>query len=293
MEQHYWWLFALAQPIGFAGVSILSQYFQHPGTSMAMMRSAFVVICMLPILPFVALPTANEFFIAAAVAACLAFVADSIMMSSFAKYGAGVTSRLLPLSPLVSFVIWAVMNPNIFSQMSENPLVATGLIISICTCVGAIGLLSKCEVSKSAFFYLLPVIAIYGVMDIANKISQDNSGFWNGIIWYTFILACMSVIIGIGVNLKGKTLKSTITNKSIILAGFLVSIAYIIAMIGRNISMVYTPNPAYTSIIAGATPLLIVVYHKIFKIEDKANVKAGLLFAVSILSMIYLATLLG
>ncbi|MFT7433431.1 MAG: hypothetical protein ACI9TY_001063 [Alphaproteobacteria bacterium] len=293
MEQHYWWIFALAQPIGFAGVSLISQHYKQPGTSMAMMRASFVVLCLLPFMPFIELPTASEFFYATAVAATLAFVADSLMMNSFAKFGAGATSRLLPISPLVAFVIWAVMNPEIFTQMSNNPLIASGLVASLVACAAAIGMLSKCDVSKSAFIYLLPVIAIYGVLDVANKMAQDNSGFWSGIVWYTFILASGSVILGVSLNLKNKTFKATVTNKIMLKAGFLLSLCYLFAMIGRNISMVYTPNPAYTSIIAGATPLLIVVYHKIFKIEDKANVKAGLLFAMSILLMIYLATLLG
>tara|TARA_R110000868_G_scaffold189695_2_gene433018 strand:+ start:61314 stop:62195 length:882 start_codon:yes stop_codon:yes gene_type:complete len=292
MEQHYWWLFALMQPVGFAGVSLISQHYKLPGTSLAMMRASFVVLCLLPILPFVELPTASIFFYATLTSAALAFVADSIMINSFSKFGAGVTSRLLPISPLFGFVVWAALNPESFTQLAERPLLATGLISSLLVCVYAIGLLSKCEVSKSAFFYLLPVIGIYGLLDVMNKMAQDNSGFWSGIIWYTFLLSCGSVIIGIGLNVKKKMLKETITNPLILKAGFILACFYLFAMSGRNISMVYTSNPAYTSIIAGGTPLLIVLYHKLFKIEEKANVLAGIIFAVSVFAMIYLATLL-
>lgn len=292
MEQHYWWLFALLQPIGFGTVALISQHYKQSGTSVAMVRSMLVALFLLPVLPFIEVPTSTVFFLAAFTAAVLAFIGDSIVMNSNHKFGAGPTSRLLPTTPLVGFVIWAFINPDFFNQFVEKPLIGTAVVLSLIACALSVGALRKCEVSKQAFIYLIPVIFCWGINDVMNKLAQDNSGLWSGVIWYTFLLSCGSIIIGVALNLKKKQLKSAITNTLVLKAGLFVGISYTIAMMGRNLSMVYTPNPAYTSAIAGSVPLFIFVMHKIMKVDDNANIKAGLAFAISVAIMIFFANMM-
>lgn len=290
MEQHYWWMFALLQPIGFSGVTLLSQHYKKSGFSLVTIRACFILLCLLPFTFFVEAPSEPIFYISTFVAALLAFFADSLLMNSSAKFGAGTTSRILPISPLLGFVIWLVVNPESFYKFIDTPVIGTGIVLSLIGCVYAISHLQRCEISKRAFVYLVPVILCFAINDTMNKTAQDNSGFWNGIIWYTFFLALVSIVTGLLLHMKDKSIVSSLQDKVLLKAAFLIALSYGTAMIGRNISMVYTDNPAYTSIIAGSTPLFIFVYHKIFNIEDNANVKAGLLFTMSVLMLIFLAS---
>lgn len=290
MEQHYWWLFALLQPFGFAFSTIIAQHFQKSGFSLVTVRSVAVAFFTLPFAFIVEAPTEWIFYVTAFTAAALAFVGDSLVLNSSAKYGAGTTSRLLPVSPLLGFAIWITAHPESFYKLFENPIIGLGIICSLISCAYAMTHLKKCDISKKALIYLIPVIVIFGINDYMNKTAQDNSGFWNGIVWYIIILSTTQFILGSLLHLKNKNFMSTVQDKKLIKAGLLIGACYFVAMVGRNLSMVYTANPAYTSIIAGATPLVIYVYHKIFNIEDKANVKAGLLFTASVLALIFFAT---
>jgi hypothetical protein len=290
MEQHYWWLFALLQPFGFAASTLINQHFQKSGTSVVTIRAMFTATALTPFIFFVELPTEPLFYIATFIAAILAFVADSLVLNSSVKFGAGTTSRLLPVSPLLGFILWLIFHPESFYKFLEYPYTGLCIVLSFITCIYAIFHLQKCDISKKAFIYLIPVIMVFGINDVMNKTAQDNSEFISGIIWYTFFLALISIITGLSLHLKNKTFLSSFKDKLLIKTGILVGIAYLTAMMGRNVSMAYTENPGYTSIIAGGTPLVIYLYHKLFNIEDKANVKAGLLFAISVLALIYFAS---
>lgn len=292
MEQHFWWLFALLQPLGFATVGMVTQHYKQNGTSVAMMRSCFVALAILPFLPFVDVPTSPVFYMATAASAVLAFIADSVMMNSNVKFGAGPTSRLLPISPLFGLIVWLIVNPETLDMFAEKPAIATGIIAAMLGCVGAMSSLRKCDVSRKAIVYLIPVIVCWGINDVMNKTAQDNSGFWSGILWYTFFLSCGSIIIGTFWTIKQKRVRETLTSKLVLICGFWVGIAYLTGMMGRNVAMVYTTNPAYVSIIASATPLAIILMHKIFNIEDKANIKAGVIFTISVSAMVYLVNML-
>lgn len=290
MEQHYWWLFALLQPIGFAFSTMVNQVYKKPGSAVVSLRSTLVLLALLPFTFFVEMPTEPLFYISAFAAAVLAFIADSLIMNSSAKFGAGTTSRILPIAPLGGFVLWLIVHPESFYKFLNYPVISTGIVLSLITCSYAISHLQKCDISKKALIYLLPVIVCFSFNDVLNKTAQDNSGLLSGVVWYTFFLSLVSILTGTLLQIKNKTLLNSLKDKDLLKAGFLVGVFYFIAITGRNFSMVYTENPAYTSIIAGGTPLILFVYHKIFNIEDKANVKAGLLFTAGVLSLIFLAS---
>lgn len=290
MEQHYWWLFALLQPIGFAFSTLVNQIYKKPGSAVVSLRSTLVLLALLPFTFFVEMPSQPIFYIASFTAAILAFIADSLIMNSSAKFGAGTTSRILPMAPLGGFILWLIVHPESFYKFLDYPAISAAIVLSLLTCSYAISHLQKCDISKKALIYLLPVIVCFSINDVMNKTAQDNSGLMSGVVWYTFFLSIISILSGTLVQIKNKTLLASLKDKDLLKAGFFVGIFYFIAIMGRNLSMVYTENPAYTSIIAGGAPLILFVYHKIFNIEDKANVKAGLLFTAGVLSLIFFAS---
>jgi hypothetical protein len=98
----------------------------------------------------------------------------------------------------------------------------------------------------------------------------------------------MSLVLGIFLLLKKKT-GPEMLKPPMLKASALTGVCAMLAYISFVVSVVYAPNPGYTSILAALVPVWLMWYHEIRFIPDKANPLAGFMIVAAI-GLLLLAT---
>ena len=277
---NWWWGMALWGAIFSAGQMIVAGHFKVDGLHLSWLRCVLVVVLLTPFMVlYMHWPTDPRFYIAVVEAGILATVADAIAMNSSARFGAGVTSRLLPAAPVMGFFLWCAMHPHEqLGKLTSNPIIGAGIVLALMGCVLALSRLRASPVSRQALALLAPVIFLYGLNDTLNKTAQMHAPFGYGQIAYIYVI-CMTVsLCGALWMLTRGTLPNLHSNPRLVRAAGLIVACYLLAMVGRNFAMFFTLNPGYVSIIGNTAPVMVFLWHKLRGEQDTANPRAGFAF---------------
>lgn len=286
-----WWQSAAFYACFIAVALIYCERLHMSGEKMALVRSFYCFFTLIPLLFFVNWPTAPIFYISSIGAGLLAVWADARVYAAPKKFGAGVTSRVLPLSPLFSFMLWYAFYPeDIEKILNLGTWYVTGIVVCLLGAVLALSMLKKCHLSGPAILFLLPSLSIYVVNDVMNKTAQENSDLWGGVVIYTFILMAVG-LLSLYVKMLRTERFSEITSflfSKKMLPALPLAVTYLLVMLGRCLSMSETPNPAFTSLIGLSAPLLILIYDKVTGRPDESRVFPGVILLFFVAGLILL-----
>ena len=116
-----WVWFGLGASAASAGVMLVQEWMKVSGFAIAFWNK---VACVLFVTPFVlqaGLPD-NPYFYALMMAnAALWMISDVIFFNAIPKVGAGVVSRLLPGSVILTFIAWFAVDPALLTRYMEKP----------------------------------------------------------------------------------------------------------------------------------------------------------------------------
>jgi hypothetical protein len=288
----YWWVGGLINAFFLAGIVMVNSHYRVDGTAIIFIRSLVVSIVLWPVALAVGLPTSPMFWAATIGAGVLATVGDSLVMNSASRYGAGVTSRLLPMSPLAGFLFWFVVHPEKLAELLARPWVALGVLGALVGGVVALACLRSNAVTRAAMFYLAPIVLLYGLNDVLNKTAQDHAPAGQGGLVYIWLISVTVTVCAALLLLgRGRMTKTITLNKKVYKAGLWLGALYILAMLGRNTAMTLAINPAYASIIGSSAPLWVYAWHRWKGIPDSASPIAGFAFVASAALLILFASL--
>ena len=287
IADNLWWMLALAASIFAAAFSMANQFFQADTKIMIFWRGLVPAITLFPALFFVEMPTSWIFYLATIVTGIIVIYIDRKFMDGTAKYGGGVISMLMPTLVWTSFIIWFAIDSSyrahFFENMNQSILVVTALIIGVVSSM----LMKKCSISTEAFKFMLPFYIMAMCVDPLNKTAMDNSTFWGGVIWYSWV---QGAIVAIGsymiLWIKHKESRNEILAPINIKQGLWIGILIVITSCFKNGAMSYTINPAYVSAIIFTSPIWVMIFYKIIGHKEKANMIAGLAFVLSAILLI-------
>ena len=155
---------------------------------------------------------------------------------------------------------------------------------AVLVAVVAVFFLRKDAISKEAALYLLPFIALSGVLDVFNKVAMHlteapiagalSYGFW-------LSLACGVGTLGLRF-LEGRAINlAEAFTPHALKGGLVLALSMVLLMISKNFAMYLTPNPAYVGVLTLFCPIWVALYNRLTHHKDTTNLWAGLLFVLS------------
>ncbi len=287
-----WPIYGLLTSFSMALFFLVNQHFHLKASTLMLWRGFGVAVIFLPLALLVPWPQDPVFYWLMVAQSIAVGVHDRFTIESSSRFGAGVTSRLLPIGVWLTFAIWLVLKPSYREDLFSNDLKAFGVIAALSVAVAAMLFIRKDYVSKQAIIYLAPAIFLLGIIDALNKAVIDASGHpIYGAIVYGFLL-------GVGIGIVTIITRLVIENRTIdikemfdkkaIKGGLIISGIVLVVTINKGIAMFYTPNPAYVGLIILAAPIWIAGYNKITGHKDKSNLWAGMLFVLSAVLLVLL-----
>lgn len=279
-----WWGWGLITSLMVACFLLVNQHYKLKSSTLMLWRGFGVALGFLPLVILTDQPDNPWFYVITISLGILVSLYDRASIHSASQFGAGVTSRLMPLGIWMSFMMWLFLKPSYRQSLIDDPHKLIAVIVALMVAVVAMFFLRKDAISKEAALYLLPFIFVSGILDVFNKVAMNmtlnpiygafNYGFW-------LSLACGVGTVGVRLyEGRGIALKEAF-HPHAIKGGLMLVSAMLILMVTKNFAMYETPNPAYVGLLTLFCPIWITLYNRITGHQDKTNLWAGMLFVVS------------
>ena len=280
-----WWQFGLFSSFMAAGFLLVNQHYKLRSSTLMLWRGFGVAAVFAPFMFYAGLPTDPMFYYAVVAQGIIVSIHDRLSIESTARFGAGITSRLLPVGIWITFVLWLFMKPAYRASLFDNPEKLLAVCVALFVAVIAMFFIRKDAISKEAALFLLPCVLFFGLIDIFNKTAMDAAG---DAVSGAYAYGClMSLVVGVCTVIfrrfsehkkvafaeafQGRALK----------CGLILIIFMVTAMFAKNIAMFGTANPAYVGLLALSCPIWIAGYNRVVGHQDKTNLWAGMLFVLS------------
>ncbi len=291
-----WIPFSLLAGILTAGITLTNQYAQVSGFSLNILSRLITFIVILPLAFFIEWPSSPIYYIAVITTGFFSGFGDIRSYNTVAKLGGGIVSRLMPLLVPVSFIGWFIASPSDIIIYLEKPLVFLGIITAITAIVlFVMQLHKKCEISKEAIWLMMPVVFLYGMNGVLAKIAMNHAELYQGVYFYIFIQT-ISLLISVSSFSLWQNRKKTINDiyksikisRKLIITSILISIFIILHMIFKISSFAFIDNPAYPNALVLLSPLWVILFYKIIRHKEEANVSAGIGILISAIVLVFL-----
>ena len=277
--------------------TLVNQNHKFNGYVLGVWRGFGIALFFAPALLFIPLQTDWRNWVLLIVQGILIGVYDSHIFFASSRYGAGVTSKMMVLSVLVTTLIWWGLTPELFVRLFRNESVFITLLLALfgfCICYWYV---MKSKITRDAFFYMLPAIFALAGMSIATKeIALMGQDVWHNILYYltvsTFISGCYNFLLLIKqkryhFDLAGKMVFA----KEVVATGFFI-VAFSAALIAaKTMAMRIAPNPGYVVALLLTAPIFVFLLTQNAKKEMAFSEKAG--FAMLFFLILIMILVLG
>lgn len=274
---------------------IMHQKLQAERLSMLFWLRLFMLLICLPILCFIGWPTDPTFYVATFVTAFIWAYADLSSFRATEEFGAGSITRLIPLNVIVTFFMWIVIKPDVLHGYMDEPLRATGIFVAMLGAVFFAMRLQDHPVSRHAIRALGPVILMSGMGVVFAKIALDSAGMASNssaVFGYMAVQAFFMIIVfGALETFWQPVPRAVFTGRVAMQTGFLMGLNTIVHMAFKSYAYQLVDNPAYVSALILTTPLIVLLYYKLFKGQIVGNLKAGFMILLCVVIMVYLVSM--
>ena len=274
-----WILFSVLAAVGSAGMYLVNQYARIPGVYLVITSRVLVILATLAPALYFGMPADPLFYLGVCITAVVGVAGDVRVFNVSARYGGGVTSRVMPLQVFGGFILWLAIHPEQITDYLASPARSLGVLTSLGVCVWFSTRLHKCTISKAAFAELLPAIFFYAITITFNKFAIDHASVNSGVFNYMFV-QCLIAVPMFGLyshcNRREHIKTSRLLTARVFKAGAVLFLCWTGHMIFKLYAMAWTDNPAYVAAIILTAPLFIQGYYRLTGHAEKADIGAGL-----------------
>lgn len=189
---------------------------------------------------------------------------DRKYFEAFHKFGAENVNSIQPLTVIITFILWLLIEPQIVLTYLSDPYRSMVIVLSIIVIVFSVIKYRHHTTGLNCFKYVFPLLIISSLTDMSNKIIMNYADS-HLIIASIHRVALTGWIIGF-INLFNNRREKDINIyifqlKNLYKGSFILLL--ILSMVVLNLSMYYAPHPAYCTAVLYLSVVWIVLINKI------------------------------
>ena len=194
---------------------------------------------------------------------------DYKYFQAFHKFGAENVNSVKPLTVMITFILWLIIEPSMLGRYMANPLRSLIIISSLLVIIYAVMNYRHQKIGRESLKFIVPLLFLSSIIDTSNKVIMEYAE--GHLLALTFHrVAFTGWIIGV-INLffnrqKNIKMKELIDFKNICRGSFILIL--VLSMVSVNFAMHYSPNPAYTSAIMYLAVIWIMLINKFVPYSD-------------------------
>ncbi len=282
----YWAIFGILHSMFRAIFAEVNRVYNLDSWQLAFWHASVAVAVLLPFVPFMDWPADPNFYLAAVLVALIFAIGVVIQLNLSADKKGRVSSIAIPVEAISAFVIWLLVKDYMVGYYMANPVMTVAVVSSFVLASAALFFLRTTDINWSSFIVVAPVGVTYAVAGVVTKLVVPSASLVPAALSFVLInFVVMTVVMGLFLLLKGKA-NPGLYEKPMVKAGILTGVFSAVAYLTFVVSVVFAPNPGYTSILAALVPVWLMWYHELRLIEDRAKPLAGLLIVASIILLI-------
>ena len=268
-----WSLFALITSFLYAFYYICNQQSKIKAEIFIIYRGFFVAIVATPFMLIYRHTFPWQFYIIVLFQGLLISYSDYKYFQAFQKFGAENINSIKPLSILITFILWLFICPSTIFTYLKNPKQTFLIIASLLAIIYAAMKYRNQKIGRDSLKFTLPLLFFSSALDVSNKLITEYND--NLLLPLTFHrVALTGWIIGF-INLffyhqKLPDNKKLFNFSNVYSCSFLLLLIF--SMITINLSMYYSPHPAYTSAIIYLSVIWIIIINKIKLLLGKKTI---------------------
>ena len=183
----------------------------------------------------------------------------------------------MPLTVIISFLLWLAIDGDTLKHYIENPLIALGIIASLCAIVLCMSCLRACKISTAAFKVVLPALIFIPFGGVLTKLAFDLTELSSAALVILFVgsffgLATYGALYRFIPSVKQSFNMGAVTIKIGVICSFFSTLLIYTA----NLSFDLVPNPAYATAVSFTSAIWILLIYKIMGKQDNARILPGL-----------------
>lgn len=277
-ETLLWLLPAFVASLFNTAIPLIQEKVKGDGYAVAVWVKIAVVVFSAPCAIYFGFPDNPRFYLMTALSAALWSINDVIYYRAIPKVGAGVVSRLLPASVIISFVVWFFFDPALLTKYLERPWQAACLTIIILLSSFFAMSLKKCPLSWEGFKLVWFVIFAAAIGPIIDKISLGSApSAAQAPFAFLFVQALMMLVIwSFNSGLRKPISKIVFFAPSSYKAGLAIGAVGTIKLALKFYALQYCEHPAFLSVILFTDALWIILYYRVTGRKDESKIWAGL-----------------
>lgn len=282
-----WAFFGILGAFFSAGFYLVNQYLRQPGHLLVFWSRVLTALALLPLMSHLALPTDPAFYIAVSLTVVFTVLGDIRTFNASAVHGAGVVSRLMPLTVWGSFLVWFLFDPLLLGRYAQNPQTALGICAALLGCVFFAMRLNRSPVHREVFIELLPALLAYTATTVLNKYAMNHGPLIGAVFAYMFVQSSLAAVLtGFYALWRLRTPTAPRITPELAARGFspasalavasvMMSAVWIAHMVYKNSAMAYAANPAYIAALGLTAPVFISLYYRLTNHREEADVISG------------------
>lgn len=277
MEFPLWAIFALICAASSALVLIIPEKVKCDGFALAFWNKVAAFFFMIPLVVHMGLPSQWEFYALVAAQACLWVISDVIFFRALPVVGAGVISRLLPSTVIVTFVLWFLFDPALLEDYLDQPALSAIVAAALCGSVYFATRLKRDPVSWQAvrmiWFVLFAAVVGPLMYKAVTKYVSIEQGAFAFVLFESFVMVSIwSVFYAV----KRPVPKEVLFSKESLRGGIMVGAAMCLVSLSKFAAMHSVDNPGLVPAVKYLDALIIMAYYRAIGRTEKADVVAGL-----------------
>lgn len=277
MEFPLWAIFALLCAASSALVLIIPERARCDGFALAFWNKAAAFVFMIPLVFMQGMPDQPLFYALVAAQALLWVVSDVIFFRALPKVGAGVISRILPLSVIVTFVLWFFFDHALFKEYLSTPWRSLAVCAALCGSVYFAMRLKKDPVSWQAirmiWFVLFAAVIGPLMYKLVTRYATIEQGPFAFVLFESFVMVS---IWSVFYMVKKPVPASVLFSKESLRGGAMVGAAMTMVSLTKFAAMHYVDNPGLVPAVKYIDAIIVMAYYRAIGKVEKADVVAGL-----------------
>jgi hypothetical protein len=260
-----------------SGVMLTQERCKLPGFAMAYWSKAACVAFALPFVLYFGAPTSPLFYGILVAQALLWVVSDVIFFNTINKVGAGMVSRILPSSVIITFFLWFLIDPATLQKYLETPYLSLGVVAALSASVYFAMRLKNCPISWAAVKMIWFVIFAAVIGPMAIKLLLGHSSFRQGPFAYVFFEGLFMLTLWSVYYLWKRPLAAPEMFSRAALKGGVIVGAFSFLMLSTNAAALYlVDNPGLLPAIKFTDSFIILLAYKLMGRKEESDVLAGI-----------------
>ncbi|MCB1533028.1 MAG: hypothetical protein KDJ35_09195 [Alphaproteobacteria bacterium] len=277
MDMPLWAVFGLISATLSAGVMLIQEKIKLDGFTLAFWNKVAAVTLMAPMVVFMGAPDNPQFYLLIASQAVIWVISDVIFFDAIPKVGAGLVSRILPASTILTFCLWFLIDPALWRVYMETPLRSFLVFGVLCASVFFAVRLRHCPISWQAVRMIWFVIFAAVIGPLMTKLVMNEASFSQGPFAYVFFEALTMVTLWLAYYAIRRPIPADVLfSKRAAKGGFMVgSVAAL--MVATNVAAIsIVDNPGLIPAIKFTDTMIILLFYRAVGRKEKSDVLSGL-----------------